>query len=273
MPSTDKRFPVVFLLDFSGSMLGPSRYQNPKIDMMNKFVEDFMRMCMDHSKARRCTDLSFVLFTDKIVAITEFRDIRDLGPGVRFEYLEEEYFNEINWKEVRVDRGERISIPRFWVSKKDNGTDIGNAVRCGIKMIEDRIGAHGGQDQYSPMLILVTDGHPVAENQYISNRELANERAAINKLREHEYTTSDACNLIIPLVVPVEENRMMGSGSVARLKRYVEHFDAGYLTCDSDREYKNLAFINSILSKSLDGSTALRNLAQLVQDEPHNSGM
>lgn len=261
----ERRLPIVFLLDVSGSMLYDNKHHQMQLAEMNQFVQDFIEFCMNHDEAPKCTDMCFVLFTDEIILTTDFYDMNDLGNHV-LPKTHHPACGKIRWIRSNPVRGRVIPIPQFPISEYDNGTNIGKAVLHGIHVIDQRIHESGGFTPYPPILVLASDGHLPAKNQRGAGDDLATQQMAIEALRARDYTTKDECNLIIPLVVPIGAQR-----NETRLKEYLGDFDAGYIPYSEYGKDAGMALVGRVLKYSMSSSTNRASLADITSSKSHNA--
>lgn len=207
--NTSRRAPMVFVLDATGSMLF-SHQGKTRMDLLNMVVEYFIENLILDAKVRGALEVAFVVFNDEILLTTDFMSLEEIEAG-KFTTSHERYQGCVTIQkrtvtDPRCGAAYRVQIPKFQVSKKDNGTKIGAAVLKGMEMLEQRakIRRNSNSGCYPPFLVLITDGHPQSKDGARYQDEL--QKKAVAAVRSHCSTNGDPANLIIPFVIGVGDD-------------------------------------------------------------------
>lgn len=262
----NKRGPLTFVLDVSGSMLSEKGRKESPVTFMNNIVRDFMLRCIRDNDIRGKCEISFILFADKILLTSGYQAL---------ERFDGKYFNKpdddcgiYNIYEEQVDGVDRVvRIPEFLESRHDYGTNIGQAMLQAVMQTEERLEELNKAESYPAFIILITDGNPkTAEHKgYWNDQEAEDE--AIKRLLQHTENVKEINvekgteeyknNLIVPIVFSIGE---LGNGEDDPLKAYVKHFSAGYFNLKRDIDWD---FLTDIIVRSVKNSTTVQNLAYL----------
>ena len=258
--SSDKSLPILFLLDVTASMLKGTKSRN-RLVLLNKFLEDFIRTCIQDPKIRKSADVCFMTFADDIYLKTSFENIRWMKDHMDPPLYRHPNCGDVTWKGCRDLEGKyekEFHVPSFsW--NRDNGTNIGLALKEAVTVLENRVKACGPRGAYPPFLILVTDGHPYEPSNDCYYEDLAAQEEAVRCLRAHSRTHHDENNLIIPLVIGVGNDDI----NVTRLGEFAQVFEAGYFHISDDNAEADWAYLKSILAKSLSASLTVKDVAYI----------
>ena len=258
--SSDKRLAILFLLDVTASMTKGTEFRN-RLILLNKFLEDFIRTCIQDPKIRKSAEVCFMTFADDIYLKTSFENIRWMKEKMDPPLYRHPNCGPVTWKSCRDLEGKykkEFHVPSFSFNR-DNGTNIGLALKEAVAVLENRIKDYGSGGAYPPFLILVTDGHPYEPRNDCYYEDLAAQEEAVRCLRAHSRTHHDENNLIIPLVIGVGNDDI----NVARLGEFAQVFEAGYFhISDADAE-ADWAYLKSILALSLRASLTITDLAYI----------
>ncbi len=253
----NRRLPIIFLLDISGSMLfGPPGRK--RLALLNAMLVAIIQKCMDVLKVRQVAEVSFMLFTDEVLLESEFRNIRwmkeDMLPPRKDRHPR---CGKITWKTIQpkhnADYSEDFQVPQFGVSVKDGGTNIGYALQRAVRRLENRVEELKEFGSYPPFLILVSDGHPYEADNPGYHEELDDQEKAIELLRSHTITHRDENNLIFPFVIGVGQEDI----NKKRLSDYAQNFRAGYFHIRDDADEKKWDYLTQILARSIKNSVTL----------------
>ena len=253
----NRRLPIIFLLDISGSMLfGPPG--RSRLALLNAMLIAIIQKCMDVLKVRQVAEVSFILFTDEVILESEFRNIRwmdeDMLPPRKDRHPR---CGKITWKTVQPKTGanydKSFQVPQFAISKKDGGTNIGYALKRAVRKLENRVKELKEFGSYPPFLILVSDGHPYEENNPGYHEELDDQEEAIELLRSHTITHRNENNLIFPFVIGVGQEDI----NKKRLSDYAQNFRAGYFHIRDNADKEKWDYLTQILARSITDSVTL----------------
>lgn len=260
----DVRAPVLFLLDMSGSML-INQNGKSRLDLLNELVVHIISECMRTPKARRCAEIAFMLFAHDIILDSDFKNIRWMDEKMLPpRYMRHADCGAVNWKTCRItEYSEPFQVPQFEVSTRDFGTDIGSAVIAAVDKLKKRVDELSTFGSYSPVLILISDGHPYEKTHphYRYNTEA--EYKAIQALLRHAHTGHDESNMIFPFVVGVGSDK----AGEERLAKFAGHFEAGYFWITNDASDGDWKYLAQTLVQSINRSGSL-NTYRFMNEEP-----
>lgn len=245
--NTARTMPVVFLLDATGSMLHTVENGRTRMDVLNHVVEQFLCYIVKDVRARNATEVAFVVFTNEILLKTEFFRIHALDKKA-FETNHREYRGCVKVHEMHVkDKSNfthSIQIPRFAVSKHDNGTKIGAAVLLGLEMLTERRRQNAGFGSYVPFLILMTDGHP--DGAYGDGYQDERQEEAMDALHS-ACTNFHLDQMVVPFIIGVGGDDI----NTQTLRGYSSGFDGGYLHIYDEISDAATQIICDLICKSL----------------------
>lgn len=253
----NKRGPLTFVLDVSGSMLSEKGRKESPVTFMNNIVRNFMLRCIRDNDIRCKCEISFILFTEKILLTSGYQAL---------ERFDGKYFDKpdvdcgiYNIYEEQVDGVDRVvRIPEFMESRHDYGTNIGQAMLQAVMQTEDRLAELELVESYPAFIILITDGNPkTAEHKGYWNDQGAEDEAIKRLLKHQKNTENNENNLIVPIVFSIGE---LGNGEDDPLKAYVKHFSAGYFNLKRDIDWD---FLTDIIVRSVTNSITVQDLAYL----------
>ncbi len=205
----NKRVPILFLLDVSGSM----EFGIPKsrLELMNQAVKTILERFIDRDKVRGLAEVSFVLFTDKILLESEFQNIRYLSDEM-FPKFRNPQCGKVLWRTGHAYKyKQKFLVPYFSKSTDQGGTDIGKAMVTGINKLMDRVETLKAMGSYPAILILMTDGHPREPDNPGYWEHLASQQEAKLLLSQHDRNyENDPNNLIVPILVGVGDDHYLG---------------------------------------------------------------
>lgn len=259
----DKRLPLIFLMDVSGSM-EKAASNHDRLTCMNDGVAGVIKACMRKQKIREVVEVSFMLFTDEILLSSDFRNIcwmdEDMMPARKDRH---EFCGKITWKTVRPEAGanynKSVMVPQFGISVDDHGTNIGYAVQQAVQKLENRVKELAKFESYSPFLILITDGHPAEPNNPRYYEDLADQKKAIEMLKRHAVTHRGENNLIFPFVIGVGGEDI----DKRRLADYASVFPAGYYHIRDNAAEEDWSYLIEILAKSVRESMNINDVQHL----------
>lgn len=253
----EKRLPMVMVLDVTNSMLWRTREKN-RLKTMNAMVNKVLRQCLDTQKIRLAMEVCFILFADKVVLQTPFRNIMELGP----EMIDNAKYRDPSCGEVKWNpyTGTPYQIPEFTVSYPQYGTNIGAAVQQAVDILVQRFTKLKAIGSYPGFLMLITDGHPAEPNNPDYWDDLSAEQAAIRALRSHTTATRTKNDMIVPFIIGVGD---MNEINEERLQGYTAHWPSGYYSFSDADDEKNWEFMIKIMQRSIRNSMHLGDLAHL----------